>query len=84
MATPFLDVKGSVPQLDAGLSAGGVATVAFTDSLTNYTITFQAANQIVPVGTCSANQVWLGVGPIPTHPAPTSRSMAPRSMRMPS
>lgn len=62
MAAPFLDVKGSVPQLDAGLSAGGVATVAFTDSLTGYTITFQAANQTVPVGTCSANQVLVGSG----------------------
>ena len=62
MTTPFFDFKGSVPQLDAGLSAGGVATVAFTDSPTNYTITFQAANQIVPVGTCSANQVLVGSG----------------------
>ena len=62
MATPFFDFKGSVPQLDAGLSAGGVATLAFTDSLTNYTITFQAANQTVPVGTCSANQVLVGSG----------------------
>ena len=62
MATPFFDFKGSVPQLDAGLSAGGVATLAFTDSLTGYTITFQAANQTVPVGTCSANQVLVGSG----------------------
>ena len=39
-----------------------MATVAFTDSLTNYTITFQAANQTVPVGACSANQVLVGSG----------------------
>ena len=62
MATPFFHVKGSAPQTEAGLSAGGVATVAFTDSPTNYTITFQAADQIVPVGTCSANQVLVGSG----------------------
>ena len=62
MAVPYIDVKGTVPRVDAGLSAGGVATVGFTDSLTNYTITFQAANQTVPVGTCSANQVLVGSG----------------------
>ena len=62
MATPFFHVKGSAPQTEAGLSAGGVATVAFTDSPTNYTITFQAADQIVPVGTCSANQVLVASG----------------------
>ena len=62
MATPFVRTNGATPQIDFGTPLGGVATLACTDSLTNYTITFQAADQTVPVGTCSANQVLVGSG----------------------
>ena len=62
MATPFVRTNGATPQIDFGTSQGGVATLACTDSPTNYTITFQAADQTVPVGTCSVNQVLVGSG----------------------
>ena len=62
MATPFVRTNGATPQIDFGTPLGGVATLACTDSPTNYTITFQAADQTVPVGTCSVNQVLVGSG----------------------
>ena len=62
MATPFVRTNGTTPQIDFGTPLGGVATLACTDSITNYTITFQASDQTVPVGTCSANQVLVGSG----------------------
>ena len=62
MATPYIRTNGATPQIDFGTPLGGVATLACTDSITDYTITFQASDQTVPVGTCSVNQVLVGSG----------------------
>ena len=62
MATPFIRTNGPGFNQQFGTVAGGIATLQPSDSATDYTITFQAANQTIPVGTCSANQVLVGSG----------------------
>ena len=62
MATPFIRTNGPGFNQQFGTVAGGICTLQPTDSASDYTITFQAANQTVPVGTCSANQVLVGSG----------------------
>ena len=62
MATPFIRTNGPGFNQQFGTVAGGICTLQPTDSASDYTITFQAANQTIPVGTCSANQVLVGSG----------------------
>ena len=62
MASTFVRTYGPGFNQQFGTVAGGIATLQPSDSATDYTITFQAANQTIPVGTCSANQVLVGSG----------------------
>ena len=62
MATPFVRTYGPGFNQQFGTASGGICTLQPTDSASDYTITFQAGNQTVPVGTCSANQVLVGSG----------------------
>ncbi len=62
MATTFVRSNGQGFNQQFGTTSGGIGTLQPTDSATDYTVTFQAANQTVPVGTCSANQVLVGSG----------------------
>jgi len=62
MATTFVRSNGQGFNQQFGTTSGGICTLQPTDSATDYTVTFQAGNQTVPVGTCSANQVLVGSG----------------------
>lgn len=62
MATTFAHLSGPNYNAQFGTAPAGVATLQPTDSATNYTVTFQALDQIVPVGTAALNQVLVGTG----------------------